>query len=92
MSGWTTSYIYLTDNLCQDIGSNEQFDQFVNESEFREFISDKLFVLGTDVGISEDKINAILDCLEKIYGVEFPRPPFPDNANMNSNFNWPITQ
>jgi len=52
-----------------------QFDQFVNVPEFREFISERLFVLGTDVGISEDKINAILDCLEKIYGTDFPRPP-----------------
>ena len=39
----------------------------------RAFISDRLFVLGEDVEISEDKINEILDCLEKVFGGDFPR-------------------
>jgi hypothetical protein len=29
--------------------------------------------LGEDVGISEDKINEILDCLEEVFGGDFPR-------------------
>jgi len=39
----------------------------------RAFISDRLFVLGGDVDISEDKINEILDCLEKVFDGDFPR-------------------
>ena len=39
----------------------------------RAFISDRLFVLGEDVEISEDKINEILDCLEEVFGGDFPR-------------------
>ncbi len=68
------------------------FDDVIDDPGFREFFSGILFEFGTGVGISEDKINAILDCLEKIYGVEFPRPPFPTGVDMNSHFNWPITQ
>jgi len=34
--------------------------------------------LGGDVDISEDKINEILDCLEKVFGGEFPREILPD--------------
>jgi len=29
--------------------------------------------LGGDVDISEDKINEILDCLEKVFDGDFPR-------------------
>ncbi len=61
-------------------------DQNINELGFKEFISERLFTLGTGVGISEDKINELLDCLEKIYGTEFPRPPF--ETGINSNVNW----
>jgi len=67
--------------LCDFITEN------VNDPGFREFISERLFTLGNDVGISEDTINELLDCLEKIYGIEFPRPPF--ELSMNSNLNWP---
>jgi len=68
----------------------DYIDEFVNIPEAREFISERLFTLGDNVGISEDKINELLDCLEKIYGTEFPRPPF--ETSMNSNFNWQTTQ
>jgi len=67
-------------------------DNVINDPEFRQFYSQLLFDFGPGVGISEDKINAILDCLEKIYGTDFPRPPFPTDVDMNSNFNWPVTQ
>ena len=47
--------------------------QFVQDADFRAFISERLFTLGGDVGISEDKINEILDCLEEVFGEDFPR-------------------
>jgi hypothetical protein len=52
--------------LCEFIANNL-------DEEGRAFISDRLFVLGEDVGISEDKINEILDCLEEVFGGDFPR-------------------
>ena len=37
------------------------------------FVSDRLFVLGGQVGITEDRINEILDCLEEVFDEDFPR-------------------
>jgi hypothetical protein len=73
-----------TQELCSLITEN------VDDPGFREFLSERLFTLGDSVGINEDKINEILDCLEKIYGTEFPRPPF--ELSMDSNVGWEITQ
>ncbi|HJU59046.1 MAG TPA: hypothetical protein VJ583_04810 [Nitrososphaeraceae archaeon] len=60
------------EELCNFIDTN-----FENESQ-RLFISQYLFDAADDVGISAGisagKINSILDCLEEIYGVDFPRP------------------
>ena len=55
------------EDLCDFIDSGD-----LDETDFA-FISDRLFVLGGDVGISEDKINEILDCLEELLNVDFPR-------------------
>ena len=55
------------DDLCNFIDTN-----FENESD-RLFISQYLFNAANEVGLSE-KITTILDCLEEIYGVNFPRP------------------
>ncbi|NOJ30112.1 MAG: hypothetical protein DA328_08095 [Nitrososphaeraceae archaeon] len=78
-----------TQELCNYIAQGIS----INEPDFvlfKEFISERLFTLGDSVGISEDKINEILDCLEKIYGTEFPRPPF--ELSMDSNVGWEIIQ
>jgi hypothetical protein len=51
----------------------ELFTEVVQDEGFRAFISETLFTLGGDVRISEDKINEILDCLEELFGEDFPR-------------------
>ena len=43
------------------------------DEEGRAFLSERLFTLGGDVGISQDKINEILDCLEEVFGCDFKR-------------------
>jgi len=55
--------------------------------EGRAFISDRLFVLGGDVGISEDKINEILDCLEEVFGEDFPREIL-EPLTVQQQMNW----
>ncbi len=52
--------------LCDFIAGNL-------DEEGRAFISERLFTLGGSVGISADKINEILDCLEEVFGGDFPR-------------------
>jgi hypothetical protein len=52
--------------LCDFIAGNI-------DEEGRAFISERLFTLGGSVGISADKINEILDCLEEVFGGDFPR-------------------
>lgn len=56
------------EEICNFIDTN-----FENESQ-RLFISEYLFDTANDIGISTEKIDSILDCLEEIYGVDFPRP------------------
>ena len=51
----------------------ELFTEFVQDADFRAFISERLFTLGGDVEIPGDKINEILDCLEEVFGEDFPR-------------------
>jgi hypothetical protein len=68
----------LIEAIIEDGGppSLEELCDFIAgdlSEEGRAFISDRLFVLGEDVGISEDKINKILDCLEEVFGGDFPR-------------------
>ncbi len=53
---------------------NEFIEGGLQTEQGRIFISNYLFTSGMTAGISVDKINAILDCLEEIYGVDFPRP------------------
>jgi hypothetical protein len=63
-------------------------DEISDIIEERAFISDRLFVLGGDVGISEDEINEILDCLEKVFGEEFPREIIIDSLTVQQHMNW----
>ena len=56
--------------------------------EGRAFISDRLFVLGEDVEISEDKINEILDCLEEVFGGDFPREILEEPLTAQQQMNW----
>jgi len=65
----------------------ELFTEFVQDVDFRTFISDRLFVLGGDVGISEDKINEILDCLEEVFGEDFPREIL-EPLTVQQQMNW----
>jgi hypothetical protein len=51
----------------------EVFTENVQDELFRAGISERLFTLGGNVGISEDKINEILDCLEEVFDEDFPR-------------------
>jgi hypothetical protein len=53
---------------------NEFIEGGLQTEQGRTFISEYLFTSGMTTGISVDKINAILDCLEEVYGVDFPRP------------------
>ena len=53
--------------LCDFIDENFQ------DAIQRQFISSYLLNAALSAGIPTDKINDILDCLEKIYGVVFPR-------------------
>ena len=52
------------------------------------FLGDRLLVLGGNVGISEDKINEILDCLEKVFGGKFPREIIVDSLTVQHHMNW----
>ena len=54
----------------------------------RAFISDRLFVLGEDVGIPEDKINEILDCLEEVFGGDFLREIIGEPLTAQQQMNW----
>ncbi len=74
------------EEICSSLDLN------IDNAEYRATISGYLFTLASYVGISEDKINAILDCLEKIFGTEIPRPPFPVDESMRSGFSWSSTQ
>ena len=62
-----------------EVSSLEEFCDFIDDSSGIEdgpaFISQVLFELGEEVGISDldDKINEILDCLEEVFNVDFPR-------------------
>jgi len=56
--------------------------------EGRAFISDRLLVLGEDVEISEDKINEILDCLEEVFGGDFPREILEEPLTAQQQMNW----
>ena len=67
--------------VCEFIANNL-------DEEGRAFLSDRLLVLGGDVGISEDKINEILDCLEKVFGGEFPREIIIDSLTVQQHMNW----
>ena len=53
---------------------NEFIEGGLQTEQGRTFISEYLFTSGMTALISVDKINAILDCLEEVYGVDFPRP------------------
>ncbi|MGB9167339.1 MAG: hypothetical protein WCB31_00260 [Nitrososphaeraceae archaeon] len=54
--------------ICDFIGTNSQ------TPDGRETISNALFFYSGQAEISSEKLNAILDCLEEVYGVEFPPP------------------
>ncbi len=62
-----------------EVSSLEEFCDFIDDISGIEdgpaFISQVLFELGEEVGIldSDDKINEILDCLEEVFNVDFPR-------------------
>ena len=64
----TTIAFTSLEEICNFIDTS-----FESESQ-RLFINQYLFDATNDVNISTEKINAILDCLEEIYGVDFPRP------------------
>ncbi len=67
--------------VCEFIANNL-------DEEGRAFLGDRLLVLGGNVGISEDKINEILDCLEKVFGGEFPREIIIDSLTIQQHMNW----
>ena len=67
--------------VCEFIANNL-------DEEGRAFLGDRLLVLGDDVGISEDKINEILDCLEKVFGGEFPREIIINSLTVQQHMNW----
>ena len=67
--------------VCEFIANNL-------DEEGRAFLGDRLLVLGGDVGISEDKINEILDCLEKVFGGEFPREIIINSLTVQQHMNW----
>ena len=62
-----------------EVSSLEEFCDFIDDISGIEdgpaIISQVLFELGEEVGISDsdDKINEILDCLEEVFNVDFPR-------------------
>jgi hypothetical protein len=72
--------------LCELLTEN------IDDADSRAFLSDRLFVLGNDVGISKHTINRILDCLEKVFGEEFPRVILPDleplSVQQQQHMNW----
>ena len=85
------------DDLIQAIIENGGPDSLQGLCEFiagdlseegRAFISDRLFVLGEDVEISEDKINEILDCLEEVFGGDFPREILEEPLTAQQQMNW----
>jgi hypothetical protein len=66
--------------LCDYIAGNL-------DEEGRAFISERLFRLGGSVGIPADQINEILDCLEEVFGGDFPRDI--DGGSLQSQqMNW----
>jgi hypothetical protein len=77
-------FISSLNDLCDFITENVQIVGF------REFISEELFIQGGNVGISEDKINEILDCLEEVFGEDFPREfnGEPLTAQQQQQMNW----
>jgi hypothetical protein len=75
-------FISSLNDLCEFITENVEF------ADFRAFISDRLLVLGGDVGISEDKINKILDCLEEVFDEDFPREIIEEPLTAQQQMNW----
>ena len=65
-------FIGSLQDLCDFITEEVQQVQMGEQLDLA-FVSDRLFVLGGQVGITEDRINEILDCLEEVFGGDFPR-------------------
>ncbi len=58
------------EDICQQIDKRIN----ANEPNFPEILAIAIFVAGEDAQIPIEKINALADCLEEVYGITIPRP------------------